>query len=408
MNIKELRQREADLIAEGDGLQRFDAIHKDLDEVRGDIGRHQTQLEAERDAGFRDAGQLEEPGDGQRFASLGEQLVAAVKAERNPQAVDPRLYAAPTGLGETFPSDGGYLVKPEFSGEILKRTYEVGQVLQRVRDFPMNSTSLKINAIDETSRADGSRYGGIQVFRTAEADTVTAKKVKFAQVELNLKKLMGLVYATDELLEDAPALESLINNVLPEEFAFKMEDEFFNGDGANGALGILNADCLVSVAKETGQLTKTIVYENIVKMWSRCYARSRANAVWFVNQDAEPQLFTMGITIGTGGSPVYLPPGGASASPYGSLFGRPVIPVEYAATLGTVGDIVLADFSQYLHGRKGGLKSASSIHVKFINDETTFRFTLRNDGQPWWKSALTPFKGTANTQSPFVTLAARA
>ncbi|HEY4712374.1 MAG TPA: phage major capsid protein, partial [Dehalococcoidia bacterium] len=98
------------------------------------------------------------------------------------------------------------------------------------------------------------------------------------------------------------------------------------------------------------------------------------------------------------------PAGGLSSAPYGTLFGKPVIPCEQAATLGTAGDIILADLSQYLMIDKGSLQSASSIHVKFTTDETAFRFTYRCDGQPLWKTVLTPYKGTGNTQSPFIVL----
>jgi HK97 family phage major capsid protein len=115
----------------------------------------------------------------------------------------------------------------------------------------------------------------------------------------------------------------------------------------------------------------------------------------------------MTISVGTGGVPVYLPAGGLSASPYSSLFGRPVIPVEYCATVGDLGDIALVDLGQYQAIDKGVLKTATSIHVRFDYNETAFRFVFRFDGQPAWKSALTPFKGS-NTLSPFVALAERA
>jgi HK97 family phage major capsid protein len=115
----------------------------------------------------------------------------------------------------------------------------------------------------------------------------------------------------------------------------------------------------------------------------------------------------MSIAVGTGGLPTYLPPGGLSTSPYASLMGRPVIPVEYAATIGDQGDIMLADMSQYVGIDKGGTQTASSIHVNFVYDETVFRFVYRFDGQPSWNSALTPYKGT-NTLSPFVVLDERA
>jgi HK97 family phage major capsid protein len=86
--------------------------------------------------------------------------------------------------------------------------------------------------------------------------------------------------------------------------------------------------------------------------------------------------------------------------------GRPVIETEFNATLGTVGDIVLMDPTAYLMWEKTGVEAATSIHVQFIYDETTFRFTYRCDGQPSISTYITPFMGT-NYLSPFVALATR-
>jgi HK97 family phage major capsid protein len=116
----------------------------------------------------------------------------------------------------------------------------------------------------------------------------------------------------------------------------------------------------------------------------------------------------MTLGVGAGGLPAYMPPGGLSVAPYGTLKGRPIIEIEQCAALGTVGDIMLVDLSQYLTIEKGGLQSASSIHVQFVTDETAFRFVMRNNGQPLWDSPLTPYKGTTSTLSPFITLATRA
>jgi hypothetical protein len=74
-------------------------------------------------------------------------------------------------------------------------------------------------------------------------------------------------------------------------------------------------------------------------------------------------------------------------------------------TLGTAGDLMLVNWSQYLEGTYQPLQSAESIHVRFVNNERAFRFTMRNDGAPWWRSALTP-KHSSNTLSPYVRLAA--
>ncbi len=347
--------------------------------------------------------------DDKKFSSFGEQLRAVVEAAKPGGAIDPRLsIKAASGLNESIGSDGGFLVEEDFTKELLKRTYETGILASKCNKIPLStaSNSMKINGVDETSRKNGSRWGGIQAYWEGEADALTGSKPKFRQMELNLRKLTGLCYATDELLSDASALEAVIMQGFSEEFGFKVDDAVINGTGAGMPYGILNSKALVSVAKEAGQAAGTINVKNVVNMWSRCWGRSRQNAAWYINQDIEPQLFTMSLAVGTGGVPVYMPASGISGSPYSTLFGRPVIPLEQCETLGTMGDIILSDFSQYLLIDKGGINAASSIHVRFLYDENVFRFIYRVDGQPVWNAPLTPFKGS-NTLSPFVALANR-
>ena len=111
-------------------------------------------------------------------------------------------------------------------------------------------------------------------------------------------------------------------------------------------------------------------------------------------------------TLKVGDRPVYIPAGGLSEQPYGTLFGRPVITLEQCSEVGEIGDIILADIGQYLLIDKGGINATSSIHVRFLYDENVFRFIYRVDGQPVWSKALQPYKGSA-TVSPFVALAKR-
>ena len=344
------------------------------------------------------------------WSHSGEFLMAVKNAGTPGGTIDNRLFVknAATGLGESINSDGGFLVESDFVKELMTKTYEVAVVANRTRKIPIGpmSNGIKIPAIDETSRVNGSRYGGIQAYWTGEGNTPTASKPKVRMIDMDLEKLMALCYITGELMNDSTALEAYISQAFVDEMAFKLDDALINGTGAGMPLGVLNAGCTVSVAKEAGQAATTVVYENVLKMWARMWARSRQNAVWFVNQDIEPQLHTMSLAVGTGGIPVYMPAGGIAGTPYSTLFGRPVVPIEQCATVGTVGDIILADMSQYLVIEKGGVQADNSIHVRFLYDENTFRFMMRVNGQPMWNAALTPFKGT-NTQSPFITLATR-
>jgi HK97 family phage major capsid protein len=342
--------------------------------------------------------------DERGFKTFGEQLMAVYRSSAAGAKVDERLITrSATGANETNPSDGGFLVQKDFVSELLKKTFETGILASKVRKVPIStqSNALRINAIDDDSRKDGCRWGGISAFWADEAEASTATKPKFRQIDLSLKKLTGLCYATDELLQDAAALESVIRQAFQDEFAFKIDDAIVHGNGAGQPLGILKSNAVVKQELENGQTAK-ITVENLVKMWSRLWSRSRAGSVWYVNQQIEPLLYTLKV----GDKPVYIPAGGLSETPYATLFGRPVVPLEQCSELGDVGDILLADMSQYLLIDKGGINAASSIHVRFLNDEQVFRFIYRVDGQPIWNKPITPYKGSA-TLSPFVALAKR-
>ena len=346
------------------------------------------------------------------FKNFGEQMLAIVLSSRPGATVDNRLLEVQnaSGANESIPSEGGFLVQQDFSSELIKNTFEVGRLAKLCRkvNISANANSIKINGVDESNRATGSRWGGVQGYWANEAATVTASNPKFRKIELTLNKLMALYYATEELMQDASAMNSVLTQAFSDELAFLADDAIFRGDGAGKPLGILKSGCLVSQAAEGGQAADTVVYENVVNMWSRLLASSRSNAVWLINQELEPQLYSMYLAVGTGGIPVYMPANGISGSPYSTLFGKPVIPIEQASTPGDVGDIVLADMSKYLLADKGGMNFASSMHVKFIYDEMAFRVTYRVDGQPLFDKPITPYKGSAGrTLSPFVALAAR-
>jgi HK97 family phage major capsid protein len=211
---------------------------------------------------------------------------------------------------------------------------------------------------------------------------------------------------SDELLEDQTAYTQIVESAFAEEMAFTLDDAIVRGTGVGQPLGILNAGAYVSVAAEGGQAADTFVAENVWGMYARLPARSLARAEWYINSALIPQLAQLQLAVGTGGVPLYIPAGGISQAPFGTLLGRPINFIEQASAPGDVGDAILADLSQYLLIKKGDIQRASSIHVYFDTDETAFRWVWRVNGQPLWTSAVTPYKGTP-TVTPFVGLAAR-
>lgn len=361
------------------------------------------------------------------WASLDEQLTAVVQAGM-PQGtmlgtlrggvVDPRLYAGPSGASSAVGADGGFLVQKDFSAELFKEAFAVGILSSRCdsTEIGANSDGLEVVYVDESSRATGSRWGGVRVYRRAEADAVAASMAKLGKWECRLEDMMGLAYVTERLMQDGGAMADVFRKGFNEEFSFKLDDEIFAGTGAGQCLGLTNyiydsgtgLGSTISIAKEAGQAADTILAENIINMWTKVLPSAKARGFWFTNTETNPQLLTMQIGTGASGQLVYMAPGGLSGSQYGTIYGRPVIEIEHASALGDLGDIMFADLSRYKLITKGGVQEAESMHVRFLYNERAFRWVSRVNGMPKLKSAITPYRGAAGSKlSPFVTLAAR-
>lgn len=352
----------------------------------------------------------------EKYSTFGEFLRDVREAE-NPAcspAIRGKLHAAAPGLRTDIQSEGGALIPTEFANTILRRMYTQGQILSRVRRLPITGNSIEIPYVNETSRADGSRMGGVRGYWVAETKAITDSKPDFGRLSLKLKKVAALGYVTDEMLSDYGATGTLLQDMFADELVYQAENAIINGTGAGRPQGILNAAAKVEVTKETNQTADTVWGPNIVKMWARLYGESRANAVWLINQDVEPYLWSLALEGRFGSAstaadavPLYYPANGVTnAGQFGILMGRPVIPVEYCDTVGDAGDIILVDLSQYLWIEKGP-EAAESMHVRFAYDEMTYRLTYRCDGCCWWSSVLTPVN-SSNTLAPIVTLGARA
>jgi HK97 family phage major capsid protein len=258
------------------------------------------------------------------------------------------------------------------------------------------------------SKANGSRFGAVQAYWAAESATVAASQVKLRKIELELKKLFALGYATDELLQDAAALEAIMVSAFRTEIGFRTEDSVYRGTGDGMPLGIMKSPSLITQAIEGTQTianTNQFIAANVAKMLSRVPASLWGDLVFLMTPELLPYLVQA--VIGTNGVvPVFLPPNGLADSPMGTILGRPAIFSDYCEAVGTPGDIMAAALSQYALADKASEQVAQSMHVRFLTDEMTYRVTYRVDGQPEWRTALTPYKG-GNTRSPFIVLNTR-
>lgn len=322
------------------------------------------------------------------FRSSGEYFSAVLKSSAKGGSIDPRLIAnAPTTYGqEGVGADGGFAVPPDFRTEIMRKVMGEASLLSRTDQMPTSSNGITIPKDDTTPWQS---TGGIQAYWESEAGQKQQSKPALGELTLKANKIIALVPMTDELLEDAPSMAAYVNRKAPEKIDYKVNEAIIKGTGAGQPLGILNSAGTVVVPAESGQTADTVIFDNIVNMWTRLAPSSKANAVWLANADIEAQLMRMVFPGAAPSLPVYLPPGGLANAPYGTLMGRPVLTSEAMPALGDQGDLILGDMSKYLSVVKaGGVRQDVSIHVWFDYDITAFRFVLRIGGQPAWNTPI--------------------
>jgi len=326
------------------------------------------------------------------------------------QLFDPRLKMAAT---EDSPSGGGFLVPPDQAATVWDQILETELVRPRATVIPMTSESRKWPAVQDDDHSGGALFSGMSMAGgwSSELEDLNLADLKVRLITLTVNKLGLLQNSSNELLEDT-VFEGTLTKKFQEGAGWFLDNAFLFGSGAGQPLGMLSSGnlALVTVPKETTQLSESFLYENAVNMYSSMPPASLKNAAWVFTSSLVPQLLKMQLVVknvaGTenvGGSacPVL------SVAPDGSmtLLTRPVIITEKLSAPGDLGDAAFIDFSQYAIGIRREIRLERSSQAGFKNDSTWFRLTCRVDGQPLWAKAQKLKNG--EIVSPFVTLQAR-
>lgn len=322
---------------------------------------------------------------------------------------DSHVKAAGTGMNENTGEFGGFLVPEQFRRDLMVAVSETNDILPLCTSMPMESNIIKIPYVDGYDKSGGLVYGGIKWYWVAEESQATETRPKIDFMQMELHTLVGLFFASEQLLADSfTSVEALAKNGFRDGLNYVFNEVLLRGTGGGQPLGVYNAPCAVSITAETGQSSSSpIMFENVAKMYSR--STNPGKAVWVCNIALFPYLSSMSLTVGTGGVPVFMPAGGISGMPYPTLYGRPVLFNDHAATINTAGSMAFVDWSQYYIGTKSGADVtdyATSIHLKFDYLQTAFRFAVRMDGRPAWKQAYVPPVATTLTRSPIVLMPA--
>ena len=299
---------------------------------------------------------------------------------------------------------GAFLLPTALAPNVLSIDPMLDPTASLVSSIPMETRSIELPFLVDKNHSGGSYVGGQRWLRRAETQAAISSRSQLGQCKLTATALTGLTFSSNELLADSPiSVAAMIQANFARGLAPTLLDEKINGTGVGQFLGVINAPATISIAKEGSQTADTIVGANISKMRARAY--NYGSCIWMASPDALPALTQAHLTMTNTDIPLFTFGNGLDRPD--TLMGRPIYFVEQCPTLGDVGDLICANWSEYLVGTRGGVENSSSVHVRFIEGEEVFRAEVRNDGKPWWNTAMTPKNG-GPTLSPFVTIAARA
>ena len=424
--ITELRAQKSQLAADAEKLvnegkfDEVDAKSAEMEKINANIARLEKLHaaaggRAEDIAGYdgvlhTNTGKQEDKGAVKPFASLGEQLkaiYAVAKGGKRDERLDKVNNAALGTNGGNGP-DGGFLLQTDFAEQILESAVQASPLLNRLDRYTCSSAANAMRWLyaDETD-VSASVFGGVQMYWASEAATVAASKPRFREVKLDLEKMMGFAYCTDEMLQDAPFMTGFFGNAFSLAADRLLVDGVISGDGVGKPLGILKSGALISVAKESGQAAATFTGDNVIKMMARSMPLGRERLVWVMHPDLEEQLPYLAIKNGDAAKFLWNPEGGLGNFDTQRVLNKPVLFEDCCSALGTAGDVLLIDPLQYILLVKGTAKQDWSVHVEFLTDQNCFRMVYRCNGAPKTNTPLT-IRNSSKTRSPFVGLADRA
>jgi HK97 family phage major capsid protein len=297
-----------------------------------------------------------------------------------------------TALAESSGTTGGYTVPVDLQ-ETLIRDLSTGSLFRQYGAYvrPMRTATLELPVLDVvTAQAAGTApYFGGALLQWQEENNKFGETAEplFRNVVLKAWLLGGYAIASAPLVEDAIDLEQWFRRTLGESVAWYQDLAFFAGSGVGKPTGVINAPAAKLVTRGGGG---TVAAADVQTMIGSLLPQSYHRAVWFCHPSVLQKLTAM-----TG----WIPNGPLM------LHGRPLEVTGKCATLGSRGDLILADPSLYIIGDREQIEVAYSREepTAWKNNQGVFRVLSRVDGQPMTSGVITLQDGTS-TVSPFVVL----
>jgi len=373
-------------------------IERAQDLAASEVALDRTVPAAARQGGFVRAGG---PEARREFESFGE-FMHAVRFNPNDQRLNfvegAGANAADLSAELRMDNDtqGGFMVPTQLRSQIMRVEPQEALVRPRANVIPAGSppdAGVTMPALDQTGSNPANMYGGVTVNWIGEGEEKPETDAKLREVSLLPHEVAGFVTVTDKLLRNWQAADSFLRGLLGGAVNAAEDYAFLRGDGVGKPLGVINAGATKFVNRATAN---TITYADLVNMVAVQLMRG-GSPVWSMPQSALPKIAMLKDEADN-----LIWHANAREGFAGDLLGYPVRWNNRSPALGSKGDVILADWAQYLIKDGSGPFVAASEHVKFTSNKTVIKIFWNVDGTPWLTAPIKEENGYE--VSPFVGL----
>lgn len=297
-------------------------------------------------------------------------------------------------MSERIPADGGYVVPEEFRTDLVLASVQEAIVRPRaMMELPM--TSLRLGIPSSAPETSGMIVGGW----TLEGAGATESDPGFGRTFLEAKKFVMLNSVNNELMADAAALNVYLRKTVPLAIAYQEDDSFIGGANAQPD-GAVNASCAIQVTRTSAPAS---LAADVAALATRMWPQGHKRAVWLCSPDVFTSIVGSYVAVGTpsnvaAGSTPWI---GSDSDGNLTMLGRPVFPTDHVPASGSLGDLVYADFGNYVIGNRELMTVHVSPHNQFALDQTVIKIRHRVDGRFWQDAPAVPVNGS-QTVSPCV------
>lgn len=284
---------------------------------------------------------------------------------------------------------------------------QVGGMFDSATRYNVPGRTLRIPYLvqDGTQNVNRPLSSIANVTIVGEAQEKPEREPKFSQRVLTVYKYAAYTELGDETLSDdftgdlAPTVQSAIGGQLVNKIN---EDVTADGTGSSMPLGAF-ADQNTALHKVIRATQNDFKVADAFEMYARHVQGPRSR--WYIHPSVVPKL--MGMTLDGTTLVTYMQ--SLTGAPQMQLLGIPIVVTPLVGLLGTQGDVCLGNGEFYAMALRQALTVESSIHYRFRNDVTAYRFFARAGGIP---IPTAPYSYKRNTTSsaneyevsPFVVL----